>query len=229
VPSVLLYERVGSTMDVAHAIGDAGAPAGTLILAETQTAGRGRHGSPWLSAPDRGIWLTLVERPSDVSGLQLLSLRVGVAAACALDAFASTPVQVKWPNDLYAGGGKLAGVLVEARWHGDRADWVAIGVGLNVVAPSDLPGATSIRADSVRVDVLAALVPAVRGAALRRGPLDERELAEFASRDYARDRRCVQPSRGVVAGVTATGELMVRTEKRMEYHHAGSLVLEEGA
>jgi BirA family transcriptional regulator, biotin operon repressor / biotin---[acetyl-CoA-carboxylase] ligase len=229
VVDLRLYASIGSTMDAAHALGEAGAPGGTLILADEQTAGRGRKGSAWRSESARGIWLTLLDRPSDPAALEVLSLRVGLAAAAALDAFAPAPVQLKWPNDLFAGGGKLAGVLVEARWRGRRPDWVAIGLGVNVRPPRDIPAAVGLRDRSSRLDVLASLVPALRAAATRHGPLDATELGEYAARDYARGRRCVRPARGIVAGVTPVGELAVRTPTGIEHYRTGSLVLEEGA
>jgi BirA family biotin operon repressor/biotin-[acetyl-CoA-carboxylase] ligase len=227
VPAVHLYTSVGSTMDIAHAMGAGGAPAGTLVLAEEQTAGRGRKGTPWHSPSARGIWLTLLERPDDASGLEVLSLRVGLAAAGALEAFTSGPVRVKWPNDLFVGGGKLAGVLVEARWRAGRPDWVAIGLGVNARPLRDVAGAVALRDGASRCDVLSALVPKVRSAAARRGPLDASELNEFAVRDYARGRRCLTPARGVVIGVAADGTLAVQTPDGIEHHRAGSLVLEE--
>ena len=94
-------------MDAVHTLGAAGEPAGALVLADSQTAGRGRQGNTWRSASSSGIWLTLLERPVDDSGLQVMSLRVGLAVARALDAFAEQTVGVKWPNDLYVGYGKL--------------------------------------------------------------------------------------------------------------------------
>lgn len=214
-------------MDAAHALGEAGAPAGTLVLADEQTAGRGRKGSTWLAEPARGIWLTLLDRPADAAALEVLSLRVGLAAARALDAFAAAPVQVKWPNDLFAGGGKLAGVLIEARWRAQRPDWVAIGLGINVRPPRDFPAAAGLRTAVSRIDVLASIVPALRAAASRRGALDAGELGEYAERDYASGRRCLTPARGIVAGVTPVGELAVRTADGIEHYRAGSLVLEE--
>ncbi len=229
LPGVHLYASVGSTMDAAHALGEAGAPAGTVVLADAQTAGRGRQGRSWRSAPARGIWLTVLERPTDASGLEVLSLRAGLAAAGALDRFTAAPVQVKWPNDLFVAGGKVAGVLVEARWRGLRPDWVAIGLGVNVRPPRDVPGAGGLREGTSRIDVLTCLVPALRVAATRRGALDMRELSEYAARDYARGRRCLTPVRGIVAGITAVGELAVRTPHGVEHYRAGSLVLEEGA
>jgi BirA family biotin operon repressor/biotin-[acetyl-CoA-carboxylase] ligase len=226
---VHLYASVGSTMDIAHAMGAAGAPAGTLILADEQTAGRGRKGTAWHSPSARGIWLTLLERPDDASGLEVLSLRVGLAAARALDGFTAGPVRVKWPNDLFVGRGKLAGVLVEARWRAGRPDWVALGLGVNARPPRNVGGAAALRDGTSRLDVLSSLVPVVRSAAARRGPLDASELNEFADRDCARGRRCVTPARGVVIGVTADGRLAVQTPAGVEHHRAGSLVLEEVA
>ncbi|MGI8509422.1 MAG: biotin--[acetyl-CoA-carboxylase] ligase, partial [Gemmatimonadaceae bacterium] len=131
VSSVVVFDAVTSTMDEAHARGSAGAEPGTLVLAEEQTAGRGRNGRRW-SSPPRGIWLTLIERPTDVAALEVLSLRVGLAAARALDRFAPEPLRVKWPNDLYVDTSKLAGKPVEARWRGEGPEWVAISFGVNM-------------------------------------------------------------------------------------------------
>src|SRR5688500_1156570 len=101
-------------MDVAHRLAGEGSPSGTVVLADQQTAGRGRAGKSWASAPGAGIWLTLVERPGDTSGIEVLSIRVGLRIAEALDRFAAEPIRLKWPNDLYAESGKLGGILVEA-------------------------------------------------------------------------------------------------------------------
>src|SRR6266513_5287464 len=138
LPRVALLESTTSTLDVAHRLAGDGAPAGTLVIANEQTAGRGRGGKTWQSYPGAGLWLTLIERPSDSSGLGVLSLRVGLAAAEALDRFASEPIRLKWPNDLYVDSRKLAGVLVEARWRESSVEWVAIGLGVNVKAPSSI-------------------------------------------------------------------------------------------
>jgi BirA family biotin operon repressor/biotin-[acetyl-CoA-carboxylase] ligase len=228
LPRLELYETVGSTMDVAHALGASGAAPGTLVVADEQTAGRGRKGNAWRSVRGAGIWLTLVERPIDSSGIDVLSLRVGLAAARALDAFAGGLVRVKWPNDLYVGDRKLAGVLVEARWRDGRPDWVCIGVGINLRSPPGVPNATGLPDARSRLEVLEYLVPAVRLASRRTGPLDRQELREYADRDLARGRRCVMPAAGIVDGVNAAGELAVRASGgEVVYYRAGSLVLEE--
>ncbi|MHB2034867.1 MAG: biotin--[acetyl-CoA-carboxylase] ligase, partial [Gemmatimonadaceae bacterium] len=115
VPALELFDTVGSTLDVAHARAAEGAAAGTLILADEQTAGRGRQGRAWVSQRASGIWLTLIERPADPRAVDVLSLRLGLHAAAALAPFVHSPIGLKWPNDLYVDGRKLAGILVEAR------------------------------------------------------------------------------------------------------------------
>lgn len=230
VPAASLHASVPSGMDVAHALAAAGASAGTIVLADEQTAGRGRAGRRWTSHPGQGLWLVLLERPNDAAALTVLSLRLGIAAAAVLDRFAGAPVQLKWPNDLYLDGRKLAGILVEARWREGRPDWVAVGFGLNVVRPADVPTAAGLLAGTSRVEVLEELLPALRAAAAARGALSPRELAAFAARDLAAGRACREPGEGVVRGITAGGELAVETAPGViERFRAGSLVLGEDA
>jgi BirA family biotin operon repressor/biotin-[acetyl-CoA-carboxylase] ligase len=227
VPRLELFAELSSTQDVAHALGAEGAAAGTIALADAQCAGRGRMGRSWHSAPGAGVWMTLLERPADPSALAVLSLRLGLHAAEALDRFATAPVRLKWPNDLYVGMGKLAGTLVEARWRDSRVDWVAIGFGLNVVAPLELPTAAGLRAGTRRVEVLEALVPALRRAASLRGELTSAELDQWRSRDLARGRRALAPVAGRITGITADGALALDAAGGAELVRAGSLVLEE--
>jgi BirA family biotin operon repressor/biotin-[acetyl-CoA-carboxylase] ligase len=230
VPVVVAYESVPSTLDVAHVLGAQRAESGTLVLAETQTAGRGRGGRQWSSAQGAGIWLTLVERDVDANVIELLALRLGLAAASALDTFSNETVRVKWPNDLYAGGRKLAGILVEARWREGAPDWVAVGIGVNMRVPPDVPNACALRDGSARVDVLRALVPALRGALHGRGALRPAELLELDRRDLSRGRRIEQPGAGTVEGVSEMGELLVRTASgSLDRYRAGSLVFSEGS
>lgn len=227
VPAVHGFDRLASTMDEAHRLAAGGAPAGTLVLADAQTAGRGRGGRRWASESGHGLWLTLVERPSDPAALEVLSLRLGVGLAERLQRFADADVGVKWPNDLYVARRKLAGILVEARWHAGRPDWVAVGVGINVVAPPGIPGAAGLAVGTRRLDVLGEVLPAMRAAAARRGPLDPDELARIAARDVAFGRACEAPVRGRVRGVASDGALLVDTGSAIVPCRAGSLVLEE--
>lgn len=228
LPRVEVYDSVTSTMDVAHALAESGAPAGTLVLAEQQTAGRGRGGRAWASAAGSGIWLALLERPRDAATLETLSLRVGLRAARVLDRWCASPVQLKWPNDLFLKGVKLAGILVEARWRDTKLEWAAIGLGVNLLAPRGVPG-SALDAGTSRVQVLAELVPALRSAAAAVGGLSPAEMEEFAKRDLARGRRCVQPAAGTVNGIDARGGLLVAGAEGTTAYRSGSLVLEEEA
>jgi BirA family transcriptional regulator, biotin operon repressor / biotin---[acetyl-CoA-carboxylase] ligase len=227
LPRVEVFDAVGSTLDVAHDRAAAGAPAGTLILAEEQTAGRGRHGRAWASEPGAGIWLTLIERPGDRGALDVLSLRIGLAIAEALEPLIGEQFGLKWPNDVYRGDGKLAGILVEARWRGSEPDWVAIGVGLNVRAPVDQPRARGLEGTGVSRDsALAAIVPALRRAAAAVGALLPRELEAFAQRDLARGREITSPLQGQVLGINDSGALLVLTTAGQVAAQAGSLLFQ---
>jgi BirA family biotin operon repressor/biotin-[acetyl-CoA-carboxylase] ligase len=231
LPRVESYEEVGSTLDVAHDLAAAGALAGTLIVANAQTAGRGRMGRTWRSEPGAGVWLTMIERPTDASAIDTLSLRVGLGIAPALDSLAESSVRLKWPNDLYVGNRKLAGILIEARWREGQPEWVAIGVGINLRPPREAAGAAGLRPGATRDEVLERVVPAIRAAAQLTGQLTGVELAKFAERDFAVGRACLEPAVGVVQGIDSAGALLVdvssRGSKQVVVVRAGSLVLEE--
>jgi BirA family biotin operon repressor/biotin-[acetyl-CoA-carboxylase] ligase len=227
LPRVELLESTTSTLDVAHRIAAQGAPAGTLVIAHEQTAGRGRGGKSWQSSPGAGLWLTLIERPAESSGLGVLSLRVGLAAAEALDRFAPEPIRLKWPNDLYIDRGKLAGILVEARWRDKAVEWVAIGLGVNVREPVNVETAAGLEPGTDRLDVLGDLIPAVRAAAQATGPLQPDEMEEFDARDLARGRQCIEPAIGRVAGITPAGELLIVLADAVVPFRSGSLVLQD--
>jgi BirA family biotin operon repressor/biotin-[acetyl-CoA-carboxylase] ligase len=227
LPRVVVYDEIGSTLDVAHSLAAEGAPAGTLILADAQSAGRGRSGRAWTSERGAGIWLTLVERPRDTDALDVLSLRVGIGLAAALESYSDERIRLKWPNDLYVGDRKLGGILVEARWRDRMPEWVAIGVGINVRAPVGEDRATGLRPDSARLTVLAAAVPTIRAASARCGALDESELQVFAARDLASGRACSEPLGGVVRGIDSRGSLLVDVGSHTVAVRTGSLVLTE--
>ena len=226
VPRVELFATVTSTLDVANSIA-ASAPAGTLVIADEQTAGRGRHGRAWTSARGAGLWLTLVERPEDPLALEVMSLRCGLYAAEALDALADASIGVKWPNDLYVGGRKLAGVLIETRWRGTSPEWVAIGFGLNVAAPP-IDTAVGLAPGTTRRDAIVRLVPALRRAALATGLLTPDELSRWSARDVARGRVVETPGAGRVDGISPRGELLVRgAEDTVTAHRSGTLTFAE--
>jgi BirA family biotin operon repressor/biotin-[acetyl-CoA-carboxylase] ligase len=226
LPAVALFGEVGSTLDVAHRMAPTAA-SGTLIIADEQTAGRGRHGRRWMSAPGAGLWLTMIERPGDARALEVLALRCGLFAAEALDALAGDRVRLKWPNDLYVGDRKLAGILIETRWRGTAPDWVAIGFGLNIVAP-DIATGVGLEPGVTRLQALERLVPALRAAAAASRHLGGDELARWHERDVALRRAITSPTIGTVAGISPQGELLVAdVSGNVTRHRSGSLTFAE--
>ncbi|HEU4996717.1 MAG TPA: biotin--[acetyl-CoA-carboxylase] ligase [Gemmatimonadaceae bacterium] len=228
-PQVTVLDETDSTLDVAHELAEHGAPPGTVVLADAQRAGRGRQGRPWSSQPGRGVWLTVLQRPGDPRSLDVLSLRVGLCCAQALDGVAGERVGVKWPNDLMLRSGKLGGILTEASWSGSSLGWVAIGVGINVAAPPDVATATGLRPGVARVDVLSAVVGAIRTASARTGVLSLDEMMQFAERDVLAGRRIASPTVGTVVGIDAAGGLVVDTPRGSETLRAGSVRLADEA
>lgn len=212
------FERVGSTMDVIHQLAAEGAPAGTAVIAGEQLEGRGSRGQSWHS-PLGGLWLSVLFRPDPAAGLEVTSIRVGLAVAEAVEPLAGRPIGLKWPNDLMLAGRKLGGVLCEARWQGDTLGWIAVGLGMNV--RNDLPpelGSIAVSLVATRPDVTAESLAEPVVAALRRldldaGRLTPGELERFAGRDWLRGREVREPLAGIVAGIRDDGALVVRPSR----------------
>ncbi len=224
VPRVVLFAEVDSTMDVAHALAADGAPAGTVVIAEVQRAGRGRAGHRWSTASGTTLAVSLIERPTDPKAIGVLSLRLGLLLAMALHR-QFPDLRVKWPNDLMRPDGKVGGVLVEARWRGAQPDWVAIGVGLNVSA-SPWPGASSLAFDGSRADIMTAVVASVRAAAASEGQLTRNERESWRAHDWALGRRVIAPVRGIARGVEEDGSLIVDAPAGPVRCASGSLILD---
>jgi BirA family transcriptional regulator, biotin operon repressor / biotin---[acetyl-CoA-carboxylase] ligase len=221
---VVVVDRCDSTMDIAHRFAADGAPHGTVVVANEQAAGRGRSGKSWISSRGGGVWASVVVRWNGEAQPGVLSLRVGLALAEMLDAQASTPIQLKWPNDLYRHGRKVAGVLTEARWRGDALEWLVVGVGVNLLTPDTLPDAASLDRGPTRAAVLSDVVRAVIASAARTGDMSQDELDRFARRDVAVGREVISPLAGIVLGITSRGGLQVRTPTGVSIAFAGSLV-----
>jgi len=216
MPRLINLQRVASTQDEIHRLAEEGAPDGTAVAAGEQTAGRGSRGRHWQS-PVGGLWLSVLRRPPEGSAPPLvLSLSAGLAVVEALAAAGVPEVMLKWPNDLMIGTAKIGGILCEIRWHGERAAWAAIGVGINVAndPPSTVPDAGAVNDDlgqrKLTPNDLA--LPVVT--ALRRLPLDRElspaDLARLERRDWLRGRRLREPiAGGVGSGIDRSGALLV--------------------
>ena len=127
--------RLTSTQDLAARLATRGWPEGAAVLAEEQTAGRGRQGRSWWAPPGGALLLSLLLRPTlPPSQARQLTIAAGLAAAESIEDVCAVPVELKWPNDLYIRGRKVGGILVESRLSPDgRAlDHAIVGIGINV-------------------------------------------------------------------------------------------------
>jgi BirA family transcriptional regulator, biotin operon repressor / biotin---[acetyl-CoA-carboxylase] ligase len=187
------HDCLGSTMDEAHALAEQGAPHGTAVAAKEQTAGRGRRGSAWQSPPG-GLWLSVICRPVQSNGMEHLSLRIGLAVAESLERlFPQLPrLTVKWPNDLLLDGRKVAGILCEARWEGERPIWVVAALGMNVInpIPEFLAGQATSLAEHIKVKgpegLARAMADVIANAAATPGLLSPEEQARLQLREVIR-------------------------------------------
>ncbi len=125
------FKEVTSTNDIAKELAIKGAKEGTIVIAETQSRGRGRMTRKWIS-PEGGIWFSIVLRPKvEPKETLKLNLRVATVAAKVINSMFKLRADVKWPNDIIINGKKVCGILTEMSTRGDTVDFVIIGIGIN--------------------------------------------------------------------------------------------------
>lgn len=215
---LMVRDDVDSTNDEIRRLAEAGAPDGRIVVADRQTAGRGRRGTAWVCPPGEALAFSVLMRPPGPKGLwPRLALAAGLAVAEGLETF-GVAAGIKWPNDVWIGGKKVCGVLAEA-----GADFVVVGIGVNVnvtAFPEELSSiATSLRLETGieanRAEVLLAILyrlelrrhqigddfPALLDAVRSRCVLTGKEVALQAA-DGRRE--------GVIEGIGDGGELLLR-------------------
>lgn len=222
---IMWYPEVTSTNDVAAMLAERGVEEGCVILANAQTAGRGRHGRTWTSPPGAGLYLSTVVRPRQ-HAVPLLTLAAGLAVAEGVYAATGLEPRLKWPNDVYLGDCKVAGILAEAGSSDGGVPHVILGVGINVQAtayPRDIAAsATCLETELGRptdrgllmTECLAAL--ALRYADLQDGRSGSvvqgwRQRAAVFGRTVEWDAGG-QCQRGIAENLDETGALLVRTD-----------------
>ncbi len=239
--SVEVLDECPSTNTVLAGRAKAGAAHGTVLVCEHQSAGRGRRGNAWVSAVGGGVTFSVLWRFSrGVGALAGLSLAVAVSAAEALERLGVRRVVVKWPNDLYCGGGKLGGILIEtSEAAGSSAAVIGIGVNMRLGASerervgrpvTDI--ATNSAATPSRTVVVAALLTSVTSA------LDRFSREGFAPfRPAWLERHAWQGKRvilsqaerrvaeGEVVGIAEDGALELASESGIQRFHNGELSL----
>ena len=152
------FESIDSTNEEAKRRGEAGAPDGSIYVADNQTNGKGRRGRTWLSPSGEDIFFTILLRPDlPLNSVSMLTLVAASAVAEAVDKVTGQECQIKWPNDIMVNGRKLVGILTELSASMEKIDYIIMGIGINTgMERADFPeafreGATSFRAEGVHV------------------------------------------------------------------------------
>jgi BirA family biotin operon repressor/biotin-[acetyl-CoA-carboxylase] ligase len=219
------FDSIGSTNDEAKRLAGLGEPEGTVITADTQTAGRGRGGRGWVTPKGAAIAMSLILRPQ-VAALQAtqVALLGGLAVLEGVRKLVDLPMQIKWPNDVLVRGQKVAGVLAEAAYSGDTLEYMVLGMGVNVNGgpPPELKleyEATSLAAETgspldreaVRHSILAAFE--ARYSTLGTPTLAEAWKANLAMLgQQVRVVGLAETVTGKLEGVTPEGALVLLTE-----------------
>lgn len=221
---LLVRESVESTNDEIRILAEAGAPDGLIVLAERQTAGRGRRGAAWFSPVGESLAFSILVRPEEPKVLwPRLALAAGLAVSEALERF-GPQAGIKWPNDVWIGQRKVAGILIEA-----GADFAVVGIGLNVntmrFPPTVTEIATSLRIETSREislsEVLAEVIHKFSRRRLQIGPDFDELLTAVRQRCVLTGNRvglitANGPKVGIVEGITPGGELLLQTEHGLE-------------
>jgi BirA family biotin operon repressor/biotin-[acetyl-CoA-carboxylase] ligase len=219
-------DELPSTNDRARELADAGASHGEVVVAESQSAGRGRRGRNWASPPGRNLYLSVILRPNLPPQRAPEITLVASVAACDACRKAGVEVGIKWPNDLLVGGRKVAGILTELSAEPDLVHWVVLGIGVNLNSgPGDFPAELRGQATSLSIErgqpvpralFAAALLSELeqwldRHAAEGFGPIREawRERSVTLGREVRVDAEGGEIS-GVAEDIDASGALLVR-------------------
>ncbi|MBI3944556.1 MAG: biotin--[acetyl-CoA-carboxylase] ligase [Armatimonadetes bacterium] len=215
--------QTGSTNDDGVALARAGKPAGTVVVADHQTAGRGRRGRSWLAPPGTALLLSVVLRPDlPARAAGRLGLAAALSAADAIRGACGLAPVVKYPNDVLLEGRKVCGVLTEAHLSGGRVAWAVIGIGINVrresVPPELAAHATSLEAHAAppaRNNLARALLASLETYLVRAADDPEALAAEWRDLDTVRGRQVsvafgATRLEGFAADVDEDGRLLLR-------------------
>ena len=238
---------VGSTQDEALSWAREGAPEGSLVVADRQTAGRGRRGRTWHSPAGRSLYASLLLRPrTGGAALGVLTTAAGLAIAEAIEGLYALRAELKWPNDVTVGGRKLAGILVETVVAEGRAEIASVGMGINVSwTQEEFPRDVAPRATSILLELerrgRGDLEPgriALLAAVLERLEVHYRSVRDGAGKDVIRgaaarsavlgrqvtvrlhgDKSC----EGVATRLLESGALEIAARGRTHVVHAGEI------
>lgn len=227
--TIVFHAETSSTNDEARRLAEEGHPHGVVVCADHQTAGRGRRGAEWFSPPRRNLLLSVLLRPAAPAALwtRLTHLAALAVAEAVESACPGQAAQIKWPNDIYLSGRKVAGLLLESVFPASRPPFAVLGLGLNVnLAFRELPPelravTTSLAIESggpvSREAVAAAFLRALGRRAGQvegdfAGPLKELRRRSWLLGKNIRALAGGREVRGLAEGLGPGGELLVRVE-----------------
>jgi BirA family transcriptional regulator, biotin operon repressor / biotin---[acetyl-CoA-carboxylase] ligase len=224
---IVRLQTTVSTMIDAAALAARGEPHGTVVVAEEQTGGIGRHGHSWHS-PGSGLYISMILRLSvSPDAMPILTMALGLAVQTAIDDLAGVSCDIRWPNDVMLNEKKLAGIMVQSA---DRGALIA-GIGLNVnqvTFPEDIREiATSLQIETGREHSKEALLNRITAESLRYSGIAKteilRQFAEHSTYVYGKPVEVDSKIRGVTAGLDENGFLLVATETGVERIIAGGV------
>ena len=229
----LYFDSVTSTNDRAYEAAEAKAPMGTVIVADSQTQGRGRKGRPWSSPPGDGLWFSLILRPAFTPREAMsLTLVTAVGLCRGLERYPGLGVTIKWPNDLLVDDRKLCGILAEMKAEGEKLHYVVIGIGVNIRTTALEPETAAIAIgmeevlaqDVSREELLCCLLKGLEDAYDSYFHGEGQALREEWEERSALLNRSVQVSttngiiNGTVLGLSEEGFLRILTEDKKVAH-----------
>lgn len=236
---VIFLPEVDSTNNEAKKMAEDGAPHGTLVIAEQQTAGKGRRGRAFSSPKGCGIWMSLIVKDDiEPAKASMLTLVMGLAVARGIEALTELKPQIKWPNDVILNGRKLCGILTEMSMQVDYVNHIVIGCGVNVQNesfPEDLEKmATSVYIECgkhvSRVKLTAEIMHQFEYYYNKYLPTqDLREIVDEYNEclvNRGKEVRVLDSKEtyeGLALGINTAGELMVQTKQDVRYVTAGEV------
>lgn len=150
---IIYYKTVDSTNSKARELAEKGEGEGAVVIAETQTSGRGRTGKRWYSKESKGIWMSLILRPEKAIDSSTLLTSIGCAAVARAIKKQAIEAQIKQPNDIYINGKKVCGLLLELSGEVDRVEYAVLGIGVNVNQnEGDFPAELKGQVTSLRIE-----------------------------------------------------------------------------
>jgi BirA family transcriptional regulator, biotin operon repressor / biotin---[acetyl-CoA-carboxylase] ligase len=237
---LFVYDSIDSTNAYAKTFAIKGAEEGTVVLADHQTAGRGRFGRPWLAEPGSSLLFSVIIRPTfSKDTIGLLSFFAAAGIALAVESVTGKQCECKWPNDILMNGNKFCGILMESTFQKNELDFIIIGIGLNV-NQKNFPGDLASKATSLskecgteldRRNVFCGIMLSLESfyTDVRKGNFTN-VLTEWKARTTLFGKRIMLTQTtniidGVAIDLASDGGLVVETKTGQRVFHAGDVTL----